>query len=532
MHTLVHHDFCVLHQLALIVKYHIERTTDYIRQLATMTNTWRTGGTAWKVRAEWTRLFGEASAEHSCKCLPQRALKGRWGYIDGCEAFYIKLEPTQLAQVFAAVWPAGDQELKRKKRSALVCSLEGADLDDDDNYGEKIGRWIRESIAAVNDERFWAQLHVQHYSREPIAHAMRAVQKNNSMLNLVAHVVPEVLANTDALIGDDMAQCWVAALKYTPDDAHNDLMREIMCACCSSLANFIRRVQLPCESFPRLLVWLVCVDQGVHSDFIGDVCKLLCGMMDSAPGTVDNFTLKVWSWFSTEFRSSATDCVVPHNLHTFIADLSASWVVDSQYVEGCNGVLKKIVTTAPGIHLALLSTRTTVKRMLDLGGEERARAPLQIDDLRRWSMKEDRAKECATRHADPAFRSRLDGLIADPSRWSVLDPAETPIDEYAPAPAPHAVDAMQRRAAVAKGIDQQFAAEMLCALKDLFKARNIEWLPSARVALESIWVSSSEGEAECVQYWMASITYYSQLWMVKCEVQVRRCNDACCHGVV
>ena len=67
---------------------------------------------------------------------------------------------------------------------------------------------------------------------------------------------------------------------------------------------------------------------------------------------------------------------------------------------------------------------------------------------------------------------------------------------------------------------------MICALKDLFKARHIGWLPSARIALETMYVSSSEGGEEVVEYWMASVTYYSQLWMIKCEVQVQRCNYA------
>ena len=88
----------------------------------------------------------------------------------------------QLSQVFAAVWPP-DTQPKRRKASALERCFEGAHEDDID-YTEKVGRWIREPIQAVNDQVFWAQLHVQHFSRAPIAHATRAVQQNHSMLNL------------------------------------------------------------------------------------------------------------------------------------------------------------------------------------------------------------------------------------------------------------------------------------------------------------------------------------------------------------
>ena len=110
----------------------------------------------------------------------------------------------------------------------------------------------------------------------------------------------------------------------------------------------------------------------MHNDFIADVCGLLCEKMRSAPGTVDSFTFKVWTWFHAELQHCAETGVVPYNLHAIMADVNDAWVVDSQYVEGCNGVLKKIVTHAPSINLALISTRTTVKRMLGLSGGRKA----------------------------------------------------------------------------------------------------------------------------------------------------------------
>ena len=122
----------------------------------------------------------------------------------------------------------------------------------------------------------------------------------------------------------------------------------------------------------------------------------------------------------------------------------------------------------------------------------------------------------------------MDSLMIDPRRWSVLDPDDTPLDEYAPAPASHVLDKAQRLTARAKGIDQQFAAEMLCALQDLCKAQARPWLPTARTALETIWVSGANGEESYVEYWMPSLTYYSQIWMIKCEFQVLRITMLMC----
>ena len=524
MYTLTHHDFCVLHQLALIVKYQCDRVVAYLRKLCTLTNTWRTSGTAWKIRTEWTRLFGAASSQDSCGKLPQRALKGRWGYIEDAEEFYINLDPEQLAQVFAAVWPPDTQaKPKRRSATALEQAVDGV-YDDELDYKEKVGRWIRESIDAVNDQAFWAQLHVEHYSRAPIAHAVRAVQTNNSMLHLVSHVVPSVMAHIDALLNDDMAVCWRTALHYTPEDSHHDILADIVCNIGTVTCNFIRRVRQPCDEFPRLFSWLTIVPQGKQNDFIAEVCGRLCEQMRLAQNAPDQFTLKVWTWFQTELRACAETGVVPFDLHAFIADVNGVWVVDSQYVEGCNGTLKKVVTHAPNIGLPMISTRTTTKRLLGLTKTEADRASSRRpgDNLQRWADKEEQAKACAARHADPAFRVRLDHLIIDQSRWAVLDPSDTPLDEYAPAPSPTVMTKADRQAAATKGIDQQFAAEMLCALKDLFKVRSIQWLPSGRVALETVWAANDGGDAGA-EYWMASLTYYSQVWMIKCDFEVLSC---------
>ena len=175
-------------------------------------------------------------------------------------------------------------------------------------------------------------------------------------------------------------------------------------------------------------------------------------------------------------------------------------MAESQYVEGTNGVLEKVVTAAPSILLPLLSARTTVKTMrgedVTPGTGQRTHA----DDLRRWSAKEDLAAECATRHGDPAVRDRIDNLVHDTVRWSVLDPADTPLDGYAPAPAPHLLNKAQRQQATANNIDQQFAPEKICSLMDVLDAQGTPWLPSARVALETLWVSEATGDEHSIEY--------------------------------
>ena len=114
---------CVLHQLQLIVKklLVVEQVCEYLRRLATLTKVWRSSGTAWKIRHAWSQLFG-ADAARSCSTLPQRPLKGRWGYIHNCEEFFVGLHHHQLSQVFAAVFMTGSAPRRRKSTAeSAVC---------------------------------------------------------------------------------------------------------------------------------------------------------------------------------------------------------------------------------------------------------------------------------------------------------------------------------------------------------------------------------------------------------------------------
>ena len=78
----------------------------------------------------------------------------------------------------------------------------------------------------------------------------------------------------------------------------------------------------------------------------------------------------------------------------------------------------------------------------------------------------------------------------------------------------------QQQRATGKDIDQKFAAAMICSLKDVLDGRGIPWLPFAQVALEVVWVSGATGDGHFIEHWMSGLTYYTQMWMVKCEVEV------------
>ena len=535
--TLIWHDFCVLHQMNLIVKKTLEQGgAEYLRKLATLTNTWRSAGTAFSIRKEWLHRFGEADMARCVSNLPQRPLKGRWGYVSKCEEFFLNLTNasgqghTKLNAVGLALWTGGDDTKHPKRRKAKAKPVVEAALDGllpgEDNYSDTLGRWVRESLALTADLRWWSDLYVQHFSRQPIAHAINSVQQNNRMFNFVCNIAPTIKHELDASMTTSCASTWLdPALALLPHAAHPDVIRQAACTCTAVGADFHRRIILPCGALPRKLVWIVSVHQGVYSDVVLAVAREVVTL--SRDGNADVFTGKLCCLFQREFNECATSGITPQSLYRFIDDLTDEWIVDSQRVEGVNSWLKKQMKVAPHISPKLLSARTCIKTMFPaVATTKQAVARTHLDNLRRWEALESVASTASARHANTAFKERLDAFVGDGSRWSVLDSADVPLDEYAPMPPRAALTGQQRTSASALAVNQHFAAEMLVALKDMMDHGGTPWLPSAKVAFELLWVSApnadapDEPDSSLAEYWMPANTYYNQLWMVKCDTVV------------
>ena len=76
----------------------------------------------------------------------------------------------------------------------------------------------------------------------------------------------------------------------------------------------------------------------------------------------------------------------------------------------------------------------------------------------------------------------------------------------------------ERASNAAAAIDQQFAAEMLCSLKDTLAPMHTPLQPTASFALEMI-IGDFATDSGHIEYWIPSNTYYAQLWMTQCELE-------------
>ena len=200
--------WCVLHQLALIVKTQLERMQKHFGNVAKFCHVWRSPNMAVKIRQSWEKHFKD-SAVQTCRRLPPKPLKGRWGAITASEEHIVKCGPSETRVVFADVveMPAPKTKPKAKAKaksnvpplpdqdaSAIALKVEEENWlavydGDNDQYKKKQGRWITQTIDNVKGDSFWVQCAIVLASRRPVSHFMHYVQSGGAWPGKMKHIV-------------------------------------------------------------------------------------------------------------------------------------------------------------------------------------------------------------------------------------------------------------------------------------------------------------------------------------------------------
>eukprot|EP00969_Alexandrium_andersonii_P297272 13137018-Alexandrium_andersonii.AAC.1 len=121
MHRALEHDFdtcdnshlklyvrqwCVLHQVALIVKYQLSLLSSHYSDVAKLINTWRAVNNAVRLFRAWEMQFGRERALAVAKRLPPQAIKGRWGAIHAGETYILNAGFDQCYDAFHTAFVA------------------------------------------------------------------------------------------------------------------------------------------------------------------------------------------------------------------------------------------------------------------------------------------------------------------------------------------------------------------------------------------------------------------------------------------
>ena len=267
------------------------------------------------------------------------------------------------------------------------------------------GRWITNATASIFDDYFWAELHLQHKARRPIASFLHAVQKDGSMYNVVTDLADSIRSKFEGMLLPSAIsdpQLWAPMLALVPEQEHEHWLSRAFAETIAVEGQFIRRILMPCNEFPRRSLWLIAGDpqkggmeserlqgtRAIHQilppwhnmlfqclgpraqpkdiqkrrEVAADMLAMVREDGDACAGAAAFATSKWATVFKSDLEVVAMTGTCPPMLYDFFSDLSSGWLAHTQYIEGVNGIIKKQKKVAPHMSLRLMSARTMIRR--------------------------------------------------------------------------------------------------------------------------------------------------------------------------
>lgn len=330
---------CILHQLHLIVGKQLKRLNayGYYSKLAMVINTWRSCGMPHKVYKTYVEKHGEKRARTVVKRLPPRALRGRWGSISASEAFLLDCGYNELPGVFASAVGADLGQCEGEEEDAgLVLDLTSVEACDVDSavYRKVMGRWRRESVAAIQTKSFWIVLVIAHETKQPVDHFIRWVMSAEGAKNddgeLISHShssgkLPPLLFGkldaffaefSDSVLNADAPQ-WELLKQLVQTEKTQKKRHEwvalLVCTALEAASELHRRVAAYFSEFPARLVWMVFSEPNEPCDVRRATADyfLTCHDLD------EGFSKKLLSLYYEDFqlcKETGTICVALHSL--------------------------------------------------------------------------------------------------------------------------------------------------------------------------------------------------------------------------
>lgn len=209
-------------------------------------------------------------------------------------------------------------------------------------------------------------------TREPLTHLMAFLMKSEELGSdggklprLVFSKFDEIMDGFQRILD---ASCPNWRLLHTLLDGESEDMISSKVAILVSLtlqsaSEVHRRIGGVVNSFPAKLAWMI------YTTDPNQPCekrkKVSADLLRSPSQNLDaSFTQKFRDLLKDDLgRCSSTGCLEPM-LHQLLFESFSLLVMDTQEVEGCNSIIKKVVQIAPSIKLPLLSDRLMIKKTL------------------------------------------------------------------------------------------------------------------------------------------------------------------------
>ena len=126
-------------------------------------------------------------------------------------------------------------------------------------------------------------------------------------------------------------------------------------------SEFARRVVRQVTTFPLLILWLAFSPPGQKCEHRRKCSQDLLSMSKLHLMAQGGLALKFRYIFRCDIEAAACTGVINEKLHGFVLALGAAWTrcMETQEIEGVNGIIKHIIRLALAISFPLLSSRIT-----------------------------------------------------------------------------------------------------------------------------------------------------------------------------
>lgn len=234
--------------------------------IAKVINLWR--AKAHLMFRSFEKHWGTKTAlEHADK-LPPRALSGRWGSVEHAECWLDDAGAALLTPVLQDVLAktanadggkdAGGDEAHPAEPDELRVQEMAA-------FRQKMSRWSREALTAVQDKFFWCTLKIMRWSHAPLSHHLNFVQKNlepadiesngGHLAQLVCGKAQKIVSEWEVQLGTN--PIWDNILDEAPLSWHRSLIQFMTFITLHHAAAYHRRNVRPLSKMPLSLFLLV-----------------------------------------------------------------------------------------------------------------------------------------------------------------------------------------------------------------------------------------------------------------------------------
>ena len=391
---------CWCHQFQLIVKADLammdqlftsELGVDY-SAYASLSKTmllWR--GRSNNMFLEFCRLYGAKEAMEVARCIPPKCIRGRWGAVSACQRYLFKAPPGHVATVLKSVLAKNiksveEQEAKdaqaerngkgngrKGAKGAVPGGTEDPHYEESADYTKKFGRWAKDVLKSVTDDKWWAMMRISLKIRLPLDHfchyLMKAVRENHQsqpVARLVWYKSDEIAKDLDGFTDHETWPEWLDE-RLVPEALVQTCRNIALKLALRNQADYHMRIHQLCDLAPFKLLHIAREEADVCCNRRKEICQW---MLDTDDLNLHLVARKVKKIFHDEVVQGAESGTVGMQLWTAIRLVVVKWRPDVQEVEGINNIIQQVVRAAPRVTLPLLDARVGLRKMLGMGSRK------------------------------------------------------------------------------------------------------------------------------------------------------------------